>query len=478
MTRCRAGSMAVVWMAAVLLPVAVAQAAEVPEIGGETVGAVVLQGINRATARPSQAHGALRIGAWGLSLPAFGVLQRAAIRRDAQARPSAVLAAVIEDHVLGDRARRTLGDARLFDDARVGFAVRVSAQAMLVATLELAYQEQLGSATARLAAEGMVLRRHVPQPERLQALLGGAKLALDDRLTKQQEAALARLVLLTLRMDGGALQQVTLGDVWQQLDVHGRNQVRQFDTDFIAHQAMALARTAFVRQWVLRQGGLSGRDLSQLHGLIADRERRVAWARVLGASGDTHYQSPELERLRRWVRPDQIVRYHARHPEQFQRIERVRASHIRCPELSCVQAVNEALATGLPFDAVARKHSHADSAAAGGALGWVDAARTGNNWLYQVALAQVPGAAPTTVREPEGGHAAPGWQLVRVEERVMGRHPANSETVRFAASQAIAGQRAADRYGAMRRRLIGAAGVTIDPVLAVSMATVREHWQP
>lgn len=458
MTRRGARAMVFVLIAVALIPLGAAQA--------------------RAVALTGQSPEALRIGAWGLSMPAFGVLQRAATVRDAETRSSAVLATVIEDHVLGDHARRTLGDARLFDDARVALPTHVSADAMLIATLELAYRESLDSTGARLAVESFVVWRNPIEPQHLHAVLGGTRLGLNDGLTRQQEMAATRLALLAVRLEGGVVQHLTLRDVWQQLDVHGRNRVRQFDTGFIARQALALARAAFVRQWVRRHGGLSERDLSQLHGVMADRERRVAWARVMGASVDTHYQSPELERLRRRVRLDQVTRYHAQHPEQFQRIERVRASHIRCPDSSCVQAVNAALAAALPFDAVARKHSDADSAAMGGALGWIDADQTGTNWLYQVALAQAPGAAPTTVREPEGSSAAPGWQIVQVEERVLGRHPAHSETVRFVASQAIAGQRAAERHSATRRRLMNAAPVTINPGLAVSLAAVREHWTP
>ncbi len=55
------------------------------------------------------------------------------------------------------------------------------------------------------------------------------------------------------------------------------------------------------------------------------------------------------------------------------------------------------------------------------------------------------------------------WQIVEVLERVTGRHAADSEAVRFAAGRAIARERAAAQFGALRARLLAQADIELDP---------------
>lgn len=424
-------------------------------------------------------HDALRVDDWTLSMRAMEVLRKAAVSQDPKASADAVAAAVVRDHLLGTHAHRLVDDARLFDDARVGFSLSASADATLVATLERAYGAALAPAmSVPNAHRGLRIQTHPLTRERLSALLGpGTALRLDDQLTPDQTAAMADVPLVDLRFDSGPRLRISLGDVWQQLDVTGRNLVYNRDVDFVNQQALRLARSAFVKHWAHSHGGLSSEDMDRLLQLMVERERRIAFERMMGAGGDPHQPSAELERLRREVSSDDIAAYWTQHPQQFQRIERVHARHIRCADEPCIQAASAALAAGEPFDAVARRLSKAASATNGGALGWIEPSAARDSWLLQFAFAQPPGKASPPVREPENGASPPGWQIVQVEERVTGVHPADSETVRFEASQAIARQRAAEQFRALRLRLMAQARVELSPELGVTADELRARWQ-
>lgn len=397
----------------------------------------------------------LRVNEWRLSAASMDLLYQAAKSQDPQATRQAVADVATQDHLLGSYAQAQFRDEQLFVGARVGFALEAAAEASLVATLERVYQPSLATAFGAEGPQRFVVRRHTLDAAMLQSLLGDGSVArLDDQLPAGGEDALARVSLLDYRFGNGPLQQVTLRDVWRQLDVHGRQALARQDADFAHHQALRLVRAAFVRHWAVNQGGLQAADLQGLRQLMVDRERRFALEQAMGASGDLHGQSAELMDLRRQVTQADIAHYYTQHPEQFQRTERVLARHIRCKDEASAEAAAAELAQGQPFAEVARRHSVAASAMKGGALGWVDTQQVPNRWLAQVLFAQPSGPASRPIREPEAAGRTPGWQIVQVDERVQGLHPADSETVRFIATEAIAKARAVERYTALKDQLL------------------------
>ncbi|HEX5688230.1 MAG TPA: peptidyl-prolyl cis-trans isomerase [Ideonella sp.] len=405
----------------------------------------------------------LRVDSWRLSASAMDVLYRAAQSQDTQATRQAVAEAAAQDHLLGQYAQRQFSSEQLFVGARVGFSLDANAEAALIATLERVYQQPLAQAIGPAGPRRFVVRRHGLDAASLQASLGdGTTAKLDDRLSADAEAGLSRIAVVDYRLDeSAALRTVTLRDIWRQLDVHGRQAVLRGDTGFVHHQALRMVRAAFVRQWVESQG-LRAADFEALKQLMADRERRLALEETLGASGHMHGPAEELARLKAEVTAADIAAYYRDHPEPFRRTERVLARHIRCADEATAEAAYAELARGTPFAEVARRYSVAQSAMKGGALGWLEADRTRNQWLAQVAFAQPPGAASRPIREPETSGRAAGWQIVQVEERVQGMHPADSETVRFIATEAIAKQRAQERYAALKERLVRAAHISTD----------------
>jgi hypothetical protein len=423
-----------------------------PAGAGATVGSALADG-----------RIALRVADWPLSAPALAFLERVAQVSRPQASAAQVAAAAIEDHVLGRHAQATIGDEALFDNHFVALSPEAAAEASLYASLEAAWRAPLAEALGADGGLRPVVRRHPLTRERLRALLGaGPQVRLDDRLPAAREAALREIELLAWRIDEHDAGTVSLLDVWRGLTLQERQALYGGDAAYAMHRAEERVRRAVIRHWVLAHTGMDAADLERLQALMADHDRRLAFARWSGAIAEDHFHSAEIERLRSEVSADDIRRWYDAHPSQFTRTERVHARHVRCPDERCAQAASAALARGVAFEDVARRYSNAPDAAQGGDLGWIDVARARLDWLAQLAFAQPPGAPTGAVREPEAGG---GWQIVQVLARTTGRHPVESETVRFAAGRAVAQERAVARWAELRERLIGASAIELNPAL-------------
>lgn len=421
-----------------------------------------------ATVRGSLADArvALRVGGWSLSQPALVLLERVARVRRPDASAAAVAAAALEDHVLGVHARASVDDAALFGDQAVALTPEAAAEASLDASLHAAWREPMDAALGADGGTRFVVRRHPLARERLRELLGaGTTPRLDDRLDATREAALRELVLVDWRIDDADAGHVTLHEVWTRLTLQERNALYGGDADYAMHRAEELVRRAAIRHWVRANTGLDAADLAGLQALLADHARRIALARREGAIDGDHYHSVELERLRAQVSDADIRRWYDAHPDEFRRTERVRARHVHCADEARCEAASAALKRGLPFAEVARRWSDAPDAARGGELGWTDAERARGDWLAQLAFPQPPGPPTGALREPAGAAGEGGWQIVEVLERVQGRHPADSEAVRFGAGRAIARERAVARFGELRARLLAASEIELNPAL-------------
>lgn len=428
--------------------------------------AVALPAAASLRASISDGRTALRIGGWSLSRPALSLLERVARTRRPDATAATIAAAALEDHVLGEHARGAVGDDALFDNRFVALTPDASAEASLYASFEAAWHAELAAALGPDGGTRFIVRRQPLTRERLGQLLGvGGQVRLDDRLAPEREAALGQVVLVDWRIDEHDAGRVTLADVWRRLTLQERAVLYGGDARYAMHQAEQLVRHAAVRHWVLARTGLDANDLATLQALLADHDRRAAFARWSGAVDEDHVQSAELERLRAAVSPEDIRRWYDAHPGQFRRTLRVHARHVRCADEADCNAASAALAHGTPFADVARRWSIAPDAKQGGDLGWLDAARSREDWLAQLAFAQPVGAPTEPLHEPSPTPEAGAWQIVEVLERVQGRHAADSEAVRFEAGQAIARERAIAGFAALRAHLLAEADIELDPAL-------------
>jgi hypothetical protein len=434
---------------------------------GPFIGAVLLcLSIASTFVAAMPAPAAANINGKPVSLATLKLLRGVVALHEPEKTMADVLSDVVQNQLLADFAERQYGDEQLFAGARVGFSPEVMAQDGAIATLRLAYRQPLEKALADSAAGARYVEQRHPlaRPELAEALgVRQGTMRLDDSISPLLEEGLHKIVLLDYRFPKGDMQHVSLYDVWHRQNTQGRNALLALDTELAMRQAQQIVANRFIVDWVVREGGLTEKVPDELVRIMAERDRREALARWMGARPDLHFGSPYLKQLQDKVSPAEIARYYADNPGEFKHIDRVEARHMRFADEAAARAASERLTRGERFEDVARSVSIAPSREQGGYLGWIDADRAvAGDWLSELVLAWRPGPASQPVREPEGKDGKAGWQIVQVLRRAESLYPVESETVRYAAKQAIARRRAVQDFEALRDKLTKSARIEVD----------------
>ncbi|MES2018510.1 MAG: peptidylprolyl isomerase [Pseudomonadota bacterium] len=353
----------------------------------------------------------------------------------------ATLERLIDNRLLAGAARRRYGEAALSSGARVGFAREVGFDDQLVALLRSQYGDQLAG-----GIDGMIRAQPRLDDAQLDAVFGkpGA-LVLEATLTAAQQERARAIVLLRYALPKGRERNITLLDVYQRQNVQGRVSMFARETAFMQQQARLEAWAVLVLETCGRRFGAEA--VADLRRVLTEQADAQALLRMHGMGDDAHGGSALLDQLARGVSAARVNRYYRQHRDQFVRIERVRARHIRLPDEAAANSVAAALAGGADFAALARQYSVAPDGASGGALGWVR--HTGApEWLAQLLFAHADGQVSAPVRTPDAA-----WEIVLVEQREQGYQESGSESVRYAASRAIARELALSQLAALRKQL-------------------------
>jgi len=397
----------------------------------------------------------------GAPVTAFSVdaLWRLARVKDGQTARSTVLEEVVLNRLLAGAARARFDEAQLHAGQRVGFAREVALDDQLVATLRSLYGKEMQQALQQLpggSLDGLVVEPGKPSAAALDAVFGKPEqLKLEFTLNAEQLARARGIVLLRYTLPSGA-GTVTLADIYRRQNVQGRVALYNRQADFLQQQAKQDLAGRFVLDWSRRQCGEAA--VADLRQALAERGEVQALRQQHGIGDDIENTSALLQRLAGEVTPAQVAAYYARYRGEFTRIERVKARHIRVADEPTAQAVHKALVAGADFAATARRYSTAGD---GGALGWIR--HEGKpDWLAQLALAQPEGQVSRPIRTPAGPRDEAAWEIIQVEQRVMGYQAPDSEAVRYAASNALARVAAQAQLAALRKQLLRAAQIDIN----------------
>ena len=397
----------------------------------------------------------------GAPLYAFTVDTLWQQRRAAQ--PALQRRAVLDDllvaRLLAARAGAAPGKAAR---TSVAFAPDVLVEDRLAATLREVHGKEIEAAIKALpgaALESLVIAQPpVPQP-RLGAIFGKpGPLRLEIALSFAQEAQAAAIEVLRYRLPGEDPVSVSLYDVYRRQNVQGRLALSQRPAGVAAQQARIILANAFAQHWARQRFGAAALD--DLRKAIADGEAVAALRQLHGVGLDTDAGSALLNRLSGDTTAEEIEAFYQQHKDQFARIERVRARHIRLADEAQAQRAMKALQGGADFAALARSVSRAPDAAQGGELGWISADDS-KDWLASLVFSQAPGKPSAPVRAPVGPGEAAYWEIILAEERVHGVHPLQSETVRYQASRMIAAKKAMQQLGELIEQARSAADIDI-----------------
>jgi len=168
---------------------------------------------------------------------------------------------------------------------------------------------------------------------------------------------------------------------------------------------------------------------------------------LVGVPGlqDIHDDNPQLRELAAQVSDAQLADYYAANREQFTRVERVRARHLRVDSQQQADRVHELIRDGLSFDQAVADYSVAEDRQQGGELGWIDRQSRQDHWTRALAFVQPQGVVSPPFRSP-GTDGAPYWELFLVEEKVTACQSLDSKSVRYRAGRAVAQQQLQQRF--------------------------------
>lgn len=397
-----------------------------------------------------------RVDGKPLSLAALNVLHTVAARKDSKITLAKVVASVVDNRLIGDYAAAHYNEKKLSPNPHIAYRLDVALEDQLAATLRRAYQLDLEDALAK--EKGGTLNGALVEPfalnkQQLAAVLGPQQqLRLEYSLTAAQQAAAQKLVLLRYRFANGSRGDITFWDVYRRLNVQGRTMIHGYDLAHLEQQTLQYLATRFTLDWAKRQSGLSAGDLQQLSAAIEDRMRRDAYLQIIGLEADMHYDSAYLKELARKVSNAEVRDYYEKNRQEFKRIDKVRARHIRFANQADADKASQRLSKGEDFASVVGV-SVADDRQQGGSLGWIQHGSEIQGWLTQVAYALPVGKVSRPIRSPQLPGQEVVWEIVLVDEKIEGYQPVDSESVRYIASQAIAKKKSVAEFRSLREKL-------------------------
>lgn len=396
--------------------------------------------------------------------------------KDGQSTRTAALENIVVNRLLSASARKTYGEAALRANQRVAYAREVALDEQVVSTLRSVHGKELDQAVQRLPGaklDALIAAQSEPDGAAMDAVFGRSDaLRLEHVLNTVQQERAKKIVVLRYQLPNGPAGSISLYDVYQRQNVQGRVALFTRQPGFVPQQARLNLAAIFVQHWARQKFGEAA--LADLRQALAEQQEVVLLQQMHGIGADTDAASPVVDQLAKQVKPAQILAYYRKHREEFERIEKVKARHIRLPDEAAAQAVAKALASGGDFAALAKRHSSAPDAVSGGDLGWIRH-EAQPDWLAQMAFAQPEGQVSKPIRMPAGPHDKASWEIVLVEKRVNGYQAPESESARYVASQAIARDAALERLTALRARLLREARIDINRSVLDKPASLLEN---
>lgn len=295
--------------------------------------------------------------------------------------------------------------------------------------------------------------------------------ALYATMTESQQEAASQLVIARYRFDEDQPEQtLTLWDLYRRQNIQLKVQMHNLNTGFIREAIKQQLTMEYVFYWFDQQSGLSAQSIAAVDDCIDDAMGRDELLHDLGLMHDIHDDNPQLRALAAKVSPAQIAAYYQLHQDEFTRVERVHAYHLRVnsqaeadriyAELLTVQQ-DESADPGEAFaDAVAR-YSVADDREQGGALGWIDRDSREDHWTQALAFVQPAQRVSPPFRSPATDRA-PYWELLWVDQKDMGYQRVDSESVRYRAAQAIARKQMQQRFQTLLAEATEAAALRVN----------------
>ncbi|MED5389639.1 MAG: peptidylprolyl isomerase [Pseudomonadota bacterium] len=405
---------------------------------------------------------AARVDGTVIPVATLDVFVAAARHSDPDISRESVLKGLVENRLLAEVAR--VGHDEHHHPERVGYALRTRLEQQRFKLIRTAYADALRSA---VMADGMAdSLNSLTAPLALSRESLAPILMLDQTLystlTDDQQQAARHLVLARYRFaDTQPEQTLTLWDLYRRQNIQLKVQMHNLNLDFMREAVRQALTMAYVFHWFETRSGLSEQAIAAVDRALHDALQRETLMHEMGLMQDIHDDNPQLRELASRVTPAQIADYYAANRDQFMRVERVRARHLRVNSQQQADRVYALIKDGLPFSEAVARYSQAADREQGGELGWMDRASRQDDWTRALAFVQPQGVVSPPFRSP-AANGDPHWELFLVEEKVTAYQNPDSESVRYRASRAVAQTQLQERFQALLADVTGRASLRVN----------------
>ncbi|WP_369602329.1 peptidylprolyl isomerase [Hahella sp. SMD15-11] len=354
-----------------------------------------------------------RVDDWSVPANLFETLyERYHAEGSYEGSPDAFLQELIDNHLIARAEQQKLGDQAFpHRDSGVGFTTRANLSRQRTGLITGLYAQQLDAWMREHFPDGITSVMHFGLPDNWSARLRAEKPLLDAGLSPETERWASSVEVARLALQGRAFS-LSLFDVWDTLNIQGRMVLLEGDRALVENFATRWALEVVTDDWASRH--LPGREYVFLRDLVNDRYLAQRFRQRMGFHLGLHDDNPALSEAARQVSDKDIRAWYDKHADEFDVVEQVEAQWIHADQPEEAENPDQ-----LPADQIR--------------TGWLSRK---DGWLATFAFTQQPGQWSKATRDPAGG-----WIRIRVLKRETRRLPPDSETVRYAASQALAWER-------------------------------------
>ncbi|WLQ13224.1 peptidylprolyl isomerase [Hahella aquimaris] len=274
-----------------------------------------------------------------------------------------------------------------------------------------------------------------------------AKSILGYQLMPEQRSKAASLVLARMAFPDQQEVTLTLLEVYEGQSVQGKKALMEGDVKALGMEMLSWKQHQLRLWWLSHQGGVEQDAIDDLQRTI---EAHYFYPKILNALGvikRNHGDNPGLIKFREQVSAAQIKSYYQQHQEDFRFLARVKVRGAIYGDEAAARLARQQLVESASWADLKTPYRPVDLPL--DAEGWLrkDAVKP-TDWLASLAFATPPGDVSEVIRSPAGD-----WVILQVSGREYDYYPADSETVRYLATDVLAIQQAVAAYSELINHL-------------------------
>ncbi|MEH6348249.1 MAG: peptidylprolyl isomerase [Bermanella sp.] len=383
---------------------------------------------------------------WAIPTKSVELLYQYSAAKNSDLTKSQLVKSIIENHLLANYAEQTIGLSKISDETKVGFKQKYATQEQLINVLKYKYQENISQSIHQL--EGGNLNSVIVTPITIsKAMLSKLFImnkAMEYKINSKQQNTFKITSLLNYQFPQGKQQSITLWDIYDRTNMQEKIALFKADTHTLKKLTHRYLSSLYVSYWVKQFTEVSDTELNSLKQFIAENRIGHQVHLYKGSKTTVHHSNQTLRTLSKQVSPQEIEQYFLSHKEEFKTVQKVKARHIQLTSQIQADQVYQELKSGLNFNKAIKKYSQAadKNNRIPGGLGWIIRKDIKGNWLRTLPFTQKQVATfSAPFMSPKKNYENPVWEIIYLDERVLGYLLPTSKTVQYNASKAIAKKR-------------------------------------